>query len=401
VIQLLHEVIVEDGTGGGNFYSAETVNITANTPPQGYRFSHWTSTPAVTFADANSASTTFPMIASAVTVTANYEALSVINVVKVGEGTITAKLTPAGGFEGEISLSELATTYLAPGDKVVLTAAAADNCYNFATPTWVHDAAGAGAITPDANGHILTITMPAVTMPAVPSAYTATATFTRKTAALTVTAGANGTVAGAGTFGCGSTQTITATPNAGHYFVKWERTAGNATPAESETNPLKVTMGTDASTYTATFAKFNITDPGSLTSNTESGEVIILAGNKIVARPKSTTNNFKFRHFVFKDLQGNVISKSTKNPIEIGDVPPGTAKIEGVLGVPTLSVMVEGCSDCVSGTRIAGSNNFVWGTNVTVRVPTGSTGQLYEGTTPRGQSYTFNVLTNRKFTVGN
>ena len=64
---------VNNGTGSGDFAEGATVTITANAAPAGQRFKNWTSTPAVTFADANKASTTFTMPASAVTVTANYE----------------------------------------------------------------------------------------------------------------------------------------------------------------------------------------------------------------------------------------------------------------------------------------------------------------------------------------
>jgi len=50
------------------------VDISAGTPPVGQAFKNWTSTPAVAFDNANSASTFFTMLASAVTVTAIYEA---------------------------------------------------------------------------------------------------------------------------------------------------------------------------------------------------------------------------------------------------------------------------------------------------------------------------------------
>jgi hypothetical protein len=66
-------VAVNNGTGGGNYVQGATVSITANAAPQGQQFKNWTTTSAgVTFANANSASTTFAMPANAVTVTANY-----------------------------------------------------------------------------------------------------------------------------------------------------------------------------------------------------------------------------------------------------------------------------------------------------------------------------------------
>jgi hypothetical protein len=69
-----YALTVVGGTGGGNFASGVTVTVTAGTAPAGQVFDKWTSSPAVTFANANSASTTFTMPAGAVTVTATYKA---------------------------------------------------------------------------------------------------------------------------------------------------------------------------------------------------------------------------------------------------------------------------------------------------------------------------------------
>jgi|GEM_PF-4545136 len=75
---ITHTVTVNGGTGatgGGDFAQDATVNITAGQAPAGQRFSHWTATPAVTFANANSASTSFTMPNDAVTVTAHWTAI--------------------------------------------------------------------------------------------------------------------------------------------------------------------------------------------------------------------------------------------------------------------------------------------------------------------------------------
>jgi len=61
-------------TGGGDYYPGKTVTITAGTPPTGFVFKGWSaSNSSVTFADANSATTTFIMPSSVVTVSASYE----------------------------------------------------------------------------------------------------------------------------------------------------------------------------------------------------------------------------------------------------------------------------------------------------------------------------------------
>lgn len=60
-------------TGAGSYASGATVNISA-TPAGGYEFVNWTTSDGVTFDNANSASTSFTMIGSAVTVQANFRA---------------------------------------------------------------------------------------------------------------------------------------------------------------------------------------------------------------------------------------------------------------------------------------------------------------------------------------
>lgn len=68
-----YTVTVNNGTGGGNYQPGATVTITANAAPTGQSFTNWTTgTTGVSFANANSSSTTFVMPSSNVTVTANY-----------------------------------------------------------------------------------------------------------------------------------------------------------------------------------------------------------------------------------------------------------------------------------------------------------------------------------------
>jgi uncharacterized protein (TIGR02145 family) len=69
-------VMVRGGTGGGNYVKGVTVSITA-TVPSGQQFKNWTTTSSgVTFANANSSTTTFVMPGNAVTVVANFNAVS-------------------------------------------------------------------------------------------------------------------------------------------------------------------------------------------------------------------------------------------------------------------------------------------------------------------------------------
>ncbi|HZK24218.1 MAG TPA: hypothetical protein VFC74_02385, partial [Oscillospiraceae bacterium] len=75
-IQTTYAVTVIGGTGSGNYAENATVNITAGTAPEGKEFDKWTTTDGVTFANANSQSTSFTMPDKAVTVTATYKDLA-------------------------------------------------------------------------------------------------------------------------------------------------------------------------------------------------------------------------------------------------------------------------------------------------------------------------------------
>ena len=64
-------------SGGGSYEHNATVSISAGTAPAGQQFKNWTTdSDGVDFADANSSSTTFPMPANDVTVTAVFEPAS-------------------------------------------------------------------------------------------------------------------------------------------------------------------------------------------------------------------------------------------------------------------------------------------------------------------------------------
>ena len=89
-----YTLTVENGTGGGKYNAEDTVSITANTAPTGKVFDKWTSDNSdVKFASATSASTTFIMPATDVTVTANYKDASTSDVTKPQETTKPQKVT--------------------------------------------------------------------------------------------------------------------------------------------------------------------------------------------------------------------------------------------------------------------------------------------------------------------
>jgi uncharacterized protein (TIGR02145 family) len=144
----IYTVTVSGGTGGGTYAVGATVSITAGAAPTGQRFKNWTtSSSGVSFANANSASTSFPMPSNAVTVTANFEpntayavTVSSIGYGATGSGDHTAGTTvsvsagtaPAGYVFGNWTSStngvsfananNATTTFTMPDNAVTVTA---------------------------------------------------------------------------------------------------------------------------------------------------------------------------------------------------------------------------------------------------------------------------------------
>ncbi|MDD3192950.1 MAG: leucine-rich repeat protein [Oscillospiraceae bacterium] len=85
-----YAVIVNNGTGGGNYAQRAVVKITAGTAPAGQQFKEWVITPAVTFVEGTSAKSEtakFDMPARNVTATATYEAIQTYHVTVNGSHT--------------------------------------------------------------------------------------------------------------------------------------------------------------------------------------------------------------------------------------------------------------------------------------------------------------------------
>jgi hypothetical protein len=141
-----------DVSGASPYSEGTTVSIRA-TAATNYKFSHWTSAPAVTFADANAATTTFSMPAEHVTVTANFEEAPVYTLILAASPVIggTMNVSPVGPEHEE-------------GAVINIQAVPASG-YQFS-----HWTAGAG-ILDNLNLATTTFTMP-------PQDVTVTATFT-------------------------------------------------------------------------------------------------------------------------------------------------------------------------------------------------------------------------------
>jgi len=221
-----YSVTVNSGTGSGDYAAGAAVAITASSAPDGQTFDMWTTADGVTFANANAASTTFTMPASAVTVTATYKDLPAghynITVQNDGNGTANANVTSA-----------------AAGDQITLTATPSSG-YQFKEWQVV-----SGGVTITDNQ----FTMPAngVTIEAV---FEAVPTFT-----VAVNSGT-----GSGYYAAGAVVAITANSAAsGQIFDKWT-TADGVTFANANAMSTTFTMPSNDVTVTATYKDY--TAPG-------------------------------------------------------------------------------------------------------------------------------------------
>ncbi|HIR76181.1 MAG TPA: InlB B-repeat-containing protein [Candidatus Choladousia intestinipullorum] len=95
---------LDGGAASGSYPAGSTVTVTANDPASGYAFLNWTATTqtgdAIIFADASATTTTFTMPSSAVTITANYQAVTPTHRITVSNGTINGSATDLTVDEG-------------------------------------------------------------------------------------------------------------------------------------------------------------------------------------------------------------------------------------------------------------------------------------------------------------
>jgi hypothetical protein len=95
----LHTVTVvsagSNPSGASSYLLDETVTIDAGATPSGQRFTRWTATPTVKFAQATAPVTSFKMPAADVTVTANFAPLYAIRIASMENGKVTAESSPA------------------------------------------------------------------------------------------------------------------------------------------------------------------------------------------------------------------------------------------------------------------------------------------------------------------
>ncbi len=241
--------VVSEGSGaggGGNYAAGSAVLIHAGTPPGGQQFKNWTTTTSgVSFADANNATTAFTMPASAVTVTAVFEASG-----GTAPGTTLYTVTVSGGT------GATGTGSYAAGSTVTISAGTPPSGQTF--KNWT--TASGGVSFADANSATTAFIMPgnAVTVAAVFEAVGGTAPGT--TMYTVMVSGGTG-AAGTGSYAAGSTVTISAgTPPSGQTFKNW--TAVGVSLANANSSQTTFIMPSNAVTVTANFETTGGTTPG-------------------------------------------------------------------------------------------------------------------------------------------
>jgi hypothetical protein len=185
--QISYSITANAGTGGtasggGSYGCSNVVTLTA-TPDSCHTFTNWTENGSVV-----STSATYSFAASSNrTLVANFSQNSY---------TITANAGTGGTANGGASYSCGATVNLT---------ASPDSCHTFAN--WTE------------NGNVVS-TSATYSFPAS-SDRTLVANFTQISYNITANAGTGGTASGGGSYGCGNTITLTATPDSCHTFANW------------------------------------------------------------------------------------------------------------------------------------------------------------------------------------
>jgi len=226
-------------SGGGSYAAGATVNISAGTAPTGQQFKNWTSSPSVSFTNANSPNTSFTMPGNAVTVTANFEPIPT---------------TPT------LTVSPPSLSFIAGGESKSFTITSNTSWTVSSNQTWASVSSTSGSnngsvnVTTTANTGTsqrtatITISGTGVTAQTV----TVTQDGTTPTPTLYPLTVVNGT--GGGSYEAGDIVIIMAHPaSQGEEFDKWIITSGGGSFANANSATTDFTMPSSAVTVTATY----------------------------------------------------------------------------------------------------------------------------------------------------
>ena len=157
-----YKVVVNNGTGGGEYAANETVTITANPASTGKKFKTWTGNAA--FASATNSQTTFTMPAGDVTVTAEYEDEQVKSL-SLDKSSVSIKVNDTAVVNATVSPAA-AVTWTSDNTSVATVTGSGTNS---STCTIKGIKAGTATIKAAANGieKTCTVTITAAETPAV------------------------------------------------------------------------------------------------------------------------------------------------------------------------------------------------------------------------------------------
>ena len=328
---IAYDITVTGGTADKNQATiGETITVTSGTAPTGKEFDKWVSTDGVEFANENSASTTFTMIAGNVAVTATFK--DILYTVTVTDGTANSSTAVYG-------------------ETVSITAGTAPTGKEF--DKWI----GTGGVEfVDANSATTTFAMPA-------SNVTVTATFKNILYTITVVDGTVNSL----TATYGTTVTITAvTAPTGKVFDKWVSTDGIDFADENATNTT-FTMIAGNATVTATFKDLPVGSHiltvenngyGTANANVTHAE----AGTEITLTATVTTNGYRFKEW--QVIDGDITIEDNKFTM-----PDGAVTVKAMFEQITYAVTVIG------GT---GGGEYAEGATVTITAGTAPTGKVFD-----------------------
>ena len=257
------------GAGSGISKAAQgtTVTLTANAAPDGKVFDKWVvESGSITLADVNSATTTFTMPASAVSVKATYKNTPV---------TTYSLTTQVNGGHGTISASK---TGLAAGSTETITFTP-DAGYEIDTVT-------VNGVATSVSGNTLNVTMDADK--------TVVVTYKAIEYNITVTDGKATIGAGSGISKAAQGTTVTLTANVapdGKVFDKWEVVSGGITLADVNSATTTFTMPASAVSVKATYKNTPVTTY-SLTTQVNGGHGTISASKTGLAAGSTETITF-------------------------------------------------------------------------------------------------------------
>ena len=331
-----------DATGSGDYTADTTVNISAGTPPAGQQFKNWTTSSAgVTFANANSPSTSFIMPAHAVTVTANFEAIPVVNAqtptitaqpqnatVYVGDAvnlSISASVTDGGilsyqWYKGGAAISGATGNTYAPS-----TATEGTTSYYVVVTNTNNSVNGTNTATVQSN------TVTVIVNAAPVQTYT-----------VTVSGGTGAT--GSGSYVAGATVSISAgTPPAGQQFKNWTTSSSGVTFANANSSSTSFIMPANAVTVTANFEAIPVVNAQTPTITAQPQNATVYVGDAVnLSISASVTDGGILSYQWYKD--GSALSGATGRTFS----PPTATE-----GTTSYYVVVTNTNNSVNGTNTA------------------------------------------------